>query len=96
MYQLKFEQQFYKTFSKLTKKDHALKKRIIKTLDQLRQNPRYSSLKSHKVETRHYGVRWSSSVTGDIRIIWDFDEHQNLSILILDVGGHSGKHKVYK
>ncbi len=96
MYQLKLEHQFHRTFSKLTKKDHALKKRIVKTLDQLRQDPRYPSLKSHKVETKRYGVRWSSSVTDDIRIIWDFDEHQNLSILILDVGGHSGKHKVYK
>jgi mRNA-degrading endonuclease YafQ of YafQ-DinJ toxin-antitoxin module len=96
MYQLKFESQFHRTFGKLTKKDHVLKKRIIKALEQLRQNPRYPSLKSHKVETRQYGTRWSSSVTGDIRIIWDFDEHQNLSILVLDVGGHSGKHKVYK
>ena len=96
MYQLKLEQQFHKTFIKLTKKDRALKKRIVKTLEQLRENPRYPSLKSHKVETRLYGVRWSSSVTGDIRIIWDFDEHQNLSILVLDIGGHSGKHKVYK
>jgi len=96
MYQLKLERQFHKTFNKLTKKDHDLKKRIVKTLDQLRKNPRYPSLKSHKVETRQYGVCWSSSVTGDIRIIWDFDEHQNLNILVLDIGGHSGKHKVYK
>lgn len=74
MYELKFDPQFHNTFIKLIKKDPALKKRIGKTLDLLRQDPRYPSLKSHKVQTRNHGVRWSSSVTSDIRIIWDFDE----------------------
>jgi mRNA-degrading endonuclease YafQ of YafQ-DinJ toxin-antitoxin module len=95
-YKLEFQPSFQKTYIKLIKKNPALDERIRKALQLLQENPRYPSLKSHKVETRRYGIRWSSSVTGDIRIIWDFDEHQNLSILILDVGGHSGKHNVYK
>ncbi len=96
MYRLKFSSQFYRAFNKLIKKDKALEKRIVKALDLLRQNPRHASLKSHKVQTGNYGPRWSSRATGDIRIIWDFDETNNLIIMVLTIGGHSGKKKVYK
>ncbi len=30
------------------------------------------------------GQRWSSSVTGDIRIIWDYDNENRLIILLLE------------
>ena len=95
-YKLEFQPSFQKAYIKLIKKNPLLDGKIRKSLLLLQQEPRYPSLKSHKVQTRNYGVRWSSTVTGDIRIIWDFDEHKNLSILVLDIGGHSGKKKVYK
>ena len=69
---------------------------MLKTLQLLRQNPHYPSLRSHRVNTRFLGEHWSSRVTGDIRIIWDFENGNHLVILLLDIGGHSGTHKVYK
>lgn len=76
--------------------DEQIKKRLKATLQKLAMNPTHPSLKSHKVNTPNYGQRWSSWVTGDIRVIWDYDINKRLLILLLDVGGHSGKHKVYK
>ena len=38
----------------------------------------------------------SSWATGDIRIVWDFDKKAKLMILVLDIGKHSGKNKIYK
>ena len=96
MYRLKFSSQFYRAFSKLIEKDRSLEKRIVKALDLLRKNPHHASLKSRKVQTRNYGPRWSSRATGDIRIIWDFDKEDNLTIMVLTIGGHSGKKKVHK
>jgi mRNA-degrading endonuclease YafQ of YafQ-DinJ toxin-antitoxin module len=76
--------------------DQQLKKRLKTTLQKLSMNPAHSSLNSHKVNTPNHGERWSSWVTGDIRIIWDYDKEKRLVILLLDIGGHSGAHKVYK
>jgi len=39
---------------------------------------------------------YSSKVTGDLRIIWNFDKNNNLFLILLDLGGHEGKNKVYK
>lgn len=60
-----------------------------------KEGPFYPSLETHKVQTRFLGERWSSSVSGDVRIIWDFSNDRIL-ILLLDIGRHNGKKKVYK
>ena len=70
--------------------------KIDKVLEQLKEDPFYSSLQSHKVNTSNFGRCWSSWVTGDTRIIWDLDENNNLIILLLDIGKHSGSEKVYQ
>ena len=57
---------------KLTKNNPKIKKAVTKTIDLLEIDPFYPSLKSHKVNTRD-GKKFSSRVTGDIRIIWDFE-----------------------
>jgi len=90
MYTLQILNSFRKHEILLIKKDRTLEKRINKTLTFLQEDPLYPSLKSHKVNTPDYGVCWSSRVTGDIRIIWDYDENKQLIILLLDIGGHSG------
>lgn len=95
MYDLVIDPTFEKSLQRLIAKDSALLPRINKALSLLSQDPRHPSLNSHKVNTRRYGVRWSSWVTGDLRLIWDFDEHETIVILILDIGGHSGKRRVY-
>ncbi|MBI4225895.1 hypothetical protein HY612_02170 [Candidatus Roizmanbacteria bacterium] len=96
MYKLNFTEPFEKNYLKLLRKERTLIKKVDKVLKHLQENPFYPSLKSHKTDTRNYGIRWSSWVTGDIRIIWDFDEERILTIILLDIGKHSGSKKIYK
>lgn len=95
MYKLLFKAGFEVGYKKLTKDNGELKKRVLKSLKLLAQDPLYPSLKSHKVNTRDFNDVWSSWVTGDIRIIWRYHENV-LMIELLSLGGHSGKKKVYK
>lgn len=95
MYNLLVTKPFEKSYKRLTSRDHLLEQKIQKTFKFLRSDPSYPGLNSHKVSTRDYGERWSSWVTGDIRIIWDYDDQESLVLLLLDIGGHSGKQSVY-
>lgn len=92
MYKLIFTKAFDKSFSTLTKRNKPLKKKIEKTLEIMMQNISHPSLKTHKVETKNHGKKWSVSVDEKIRIIWDFDIQNSNLILLLDIGSH----KVYK
>jgi hypothetical protein len=62
----------------------------------MRTDPFYPSLKSHLVNTRRFGERWSSWITSDLRIIWDFDLEQKRIIVFFVIATHSGPHKEYK
>lgn len=81
---------------KVVGENEVLNKRIKTALQKLSINPAHPSLRSHKIITPDYGERWSSWISGDIRVIWDYDKQERLIILLLDIGGHSGSHKVYK
>ncbi len=96
MFTLKITATFAATRKKLAGENETLNKRIKVTLQKIAQNPAHPSLQSHKVNTRNYGIRWSSWVTGNLRIIWDYDTEQRLVIILLDIGAHSGGDKVYK
>ena len=96
MFTLKITATFAATRKKLAGNNKTLNKRIKVTLQKLALNPAHPSLQSHKVNTRNYGIRWSSWVTGDLRIIWDYDGEQRLVLIVLDIGTHSGADKVYK
>ena len=87
---------FTKQYKKLIEQDQVLVKALKKVSDMLKESPFQASLKTHRATTRNYGPAWSSSVTGDLRVIWKFDEQDRILILLLDLGGHSGKNKVYK
>lgn len=87
---------FVRQFKKITKNNSHLKEKVIETLEILRIDPFNFSLNTHKVNARVGGIRWSSRVTGDIRIIWDFNEKVIKVIDLLDIGTHSGSKKVYK
>jgi mRNA-degrading endonuclease YafQ of YafQ-DinJ toxin-antitoxin module len=78
---------FEKSFMKLTARNAQLAQRIRKTVHQLSENPFHIGLKTHKVLSRNFGEKYSSRVTGDLRIIWKF-EHNKLIIAMLDLGGH--------
>ncbi|MFQ5493206.1 MAG: type II toxin-antitoxin system mRNA interferase toxin, RelE/StbE family [Candidatus Dojkabacteria bacterium] len=95
MYELKYTYTFQRRVSKLTKKNNHLLLNVEKTLERLQSDPFHSSLRTHKVNSRMYHVHYSSRVTADTRIIWDFDKGK-LVILLIDFGGRSGKNKVYK
>ena len=96
MFILRHTDPYTESFDQLTRNNQLLKKRIKTALQKLAINPNQPSLKSHKVVTKNYGIRWSSWVTGDIRIIWDYDQEKRLIILLLAIGSHTGTHKVYK
>lgn len=96
MFTLVATEPFKKTTEKIIGNNEILKKKLKTTLQKLALNPSHPSLQSHKVNTKDYGIRWSSWVTGDIRIIWDYDIEQRLVIILLDIGTHSGTHKVYR
>ena len=95
MYKLVATKPFDRKYKKVTKRNKILQEKIIQTLEKLKNNPFDITLDTHKSNTRKYGERYSSSVTGDIRVIWDFDKETITLILLLDLGGHSGKNKVY-
>lgn len=96
MFTFKLTATFSFSREKVVRNDEGLNKRLKTALQKLAMNPAHPSLKSHKVNTLSHGERWSSWITGDIRIVWDYDKKERLLILLLDIGGHSGTHKVYK
>jgi len=90
MYEIIFTKPFLKQSARIAKNNKGLQGRITKVLNLLSEDPLYPALKTHK-----YQDKFSSSVTGDLRIIWKYG-NRRLTILALDIGGHSGKHSVYK
>lgn len=96
MYVLHFASSFGSTYKQLIKNNQDFEKRAERVFRLLKNDPFYPSLRSHKVNTRHFGEKWSSWITGDLRIIWDFDETRKLIILIYAITKHSGSHKEYK
>ena len=96
MYILEFLDEFWKVYNKLTKGNSVLQKQFIKALGQISEDPFYPSLKTHKVDTVKYNEVFSSWISGDVRIIWTFNQDRKLTILILETGTHSGSNNVYK
>lgn len=95
-YKLRYSNVYKDKFFKITKRDSKLKNKIIKVQELLSLDPHNPVLQSHKVNSVNYGLSWSSRITGDIRVIWNYDSSQNLIILVLTIGSHSGNDKVYK
>ena len=95
-YILRFTEKYKTKFEKITKRDIKIKNKIIKVQELLSLDPHNPILQSHKVSAVNYGLSWSSRITGDLRIIWNYDLNQNLVILVLTLGSHSGNDKVYK
>ncbi len=95
MYALHATSTYITSRDKVIGSNGQLKKRLRVALEKLTINPTHRSLNSHKVNT-DYGVKWSSWVTGDVSVIWDYDKEQRLVIILIAIGKHSGAHKVYK
>ena len=94
-YELKITSKAARRYKKLIANNKQLQKKVQDTLSLLVDDPFHNKLKTHKVQISNYGNVYSSSITGDIRIIWDF-EKEKVTIILLDIGGHSGSKGVYK
>ena len=94
-YHLEFTKKAARKYKKLTTNNNQLQQKVQEILKVLVDNPFHSKLKSHKVQISNYGIVYSSNITKDIRIIWDF-EKEKVTIILLDIGGHSGSKGVYK
>lgn len=88
-----------KAFSRKAKKllnTKQLKELFKKCIEILELDPFAKNLSTHKVQSRKYGLMYSSRISGDLRLIWNFDEDDRIVIILFDVGGHEGGNKVYK
>jgi mRNA-degrading endonuclease YafQ of YafQ-DinJ toxin-antitoxin module len=97
MFEIKVLTYALKKLNKLVKSNKNLKTSINKTLEKLSDNPFDTSLRTHKVISKRFGDKYSSSISGDLRVIWNFNSiTKEISIIeIQDIGGHSGNRGVY-
>ena len=74
-----------------------MENQLTSVLIKLKNNPFDTSLGTHKVISKRFDNKYSSKITGDLRLIWDFNlETEKLEIIeIYDIGGHSGTNGVY-
>lgn len=96
MYKFLYSNHFARKYKKLLKSDPGINKKARRFFVLMEKSPFSSNLKTHKVISKTSDIAWSSMVTGDLRIIWDFSKTKPGYIDLLDIGGHSGKGKVYK
>jgi mRNA interferase YafQ len=94
-FQLSPNEYFKKKYKKYIQKNSAIKSKAVKAFLVLQSNPFNPSLKTHKVNAKVKNEVFSSSISDDLRIIWEFSNQQINIIDLLDIGGHSGKTGVY-
>jgi len=93
-YQLSPQSRYVRDWKHVCKNNNLLSKKILMVHEKLSINPFLKELGTHKVSAVVGENRFSSRVTGDLRIIWEFEN--NTIILLLTLGGHPGSKKVYK
>jgi len=95
MYELISSKNFDKELKKLLLTRRLSKEQIKKVFLILMSNPFDNRLRTHKVNSRSYGLKYSSRVDGDLRIIWNFAENNKVILVLLTIGGHEGSKGVY-
>jgi mRNA-degrading endonuclease YafQ of YafQ-DinJ toxin-antitoxin module len=68
-FELELSQKFQKKYINYTKKNSALEKKFDSFFHKLRINPFQASLKTHKIYSSDFGEVFSSSATGDLRVL---------------------------
>ncbi len=96
MFVLRFHSRFLKKWEWYSSRDPSVDVSIAAALKRLELDPLMPALRSHKVRDRNNRIVFSSRVTGDLRILWDYRDAEAHVIDLLDLGGHSGKRKVYR
>lgn len=94
MYELELTERFKTKYRKLAKNNSQLTEKISIIFDRLRKDPFQKNLKTHKVHVSQLGEVFSSRVTGDLRVLWSV-KNNVCTLMLLDIGGHSGKRSVY-
>ena len=79
---------FAKSYKKVIRNNKKLLSIIDEVLRRLSTDPFGTSLRTHKVKSVLFGEVYSSRVTGDIRIIWIFDQNKKFILILLEIGGH--------
>ena len=93
-FSINYTSKYEREFRKISKKDKNLARKILVVSDLLSLDPYSPKLETHIVNTSYGARTYTSRVSGDIRILWRFEDGN--IILLLTVGGHSGSSKVYK
>jgi mRNA-degrading endonuclease YafQ of YafQ-DinJ toxin-antitoxin module len=86
---------FTRKYVKLIKNNQKLMSKIEAVFGIMYNDPFAATLKTHKVRAKIGFEAYSSRVSGDIRIIWNFDKDKIWIIDLFDIGGHSGSQSVY-
>lgn len=89
MNKLVFSDKFWLELHKIKNNNARLLRLIEKKIELFKENPRYPSLRNHKLEGRLDNY-WSLSVNRSIRLIYIIDDE---SYVFVDVGTHD---QVYK
>lgn len=78
------EPELFKKIKEITKKNPQLSKKIQKQLKFFSTNPKYPSLKTHKLKGG-LSERWSISIEGNIRMIYHLNGDE---AIFFDLGTH--------
>ena len=81
---LHFSSSYIKAYQKIIKKRPRLHKKVKEKLKILKKNPRYSSLRLHKLEGSPH-EDWSISIDKDMRILLSYAKD---GIILVDIGKH--------
>lgn len=79
---------FTKKLKKLIENKRLELEVLNKSLQFLAKDPFSPVLRTHKVNTRKLGKHYSSRIDGDLRIIWNFDQDENLLKGMVDFSGY--------
>lgn len=93
-YNIQATTRFQREFKKVVKRNSGLEEKFLSVIERLSMNPFNRGLRTHYVNISGFGKVFSSRVTGDIRIIWNFKD--DTIIILHRIGGHSGSSNVYR
>jgi mRNA-degrading endonuclease YafQ of YafQ-DinJ toxin-antitoxin module len=93
-YDLEFTTKADRMLAKYIKNNPVLAKKFRSTFEKLTEEQFSPTLGTHKIFSKDFGMAYSTRVTGDLRIIWNYRKNQ-ITILIYTIGSHSGKKAVY-
>lgn len=86
MISVKFQGIYYETLSELLEEQSDLSSEIDRRIKWFQKNPNDTRLDNHQLTERMYG-KWAFSITGDIRIIYEWIGKN--TVRLLAIGKHS-------